>query len=64
MTPETQARIFEPFFTLGRGKGATGLGLSIVHNLMTTALKGTVEVSAEEGAGTTVILNFPKSIPD
>jgi signal transduction histidine kinase len=64
MTAETQARVFEPFFTLGRGKGATGLGLSIVHNLMTTALKGTVEVSAEEGAGTTVILTFPKSIPD
>jgi signal transduction histidine kinase len=64
MTAETQARMFEPFFTLGRAKGATGLGLSIVHNLMTTALKGTVEVAAEEGAGTTVILTFPKSIPD
>lgn len=64
MTPDTQARIFEPFFTSGRSKGATGLGMSIVHNLMTTALKGTVEVSAEEGAGTTVILTFPKSIPD
>jgi signal transduction histidine kinase len=64
MTPETRARIFEPFFTLGRNKGATGLGMSIVHNLMTTALKGTVEVSADEGAGTTVILTFPKTIPD
>ena len=64
MTPETRARIFEPFFTSGRSKGATGLGMSIVHNLMTTALKGTVEVSAEEGAGTTVILTFPKRIPD
>jgi signal transduction histidine kinase len=64
MTAATAARIFEPFYTTGRGKGATGLGMSIVHNLMTSALKGTVEVAASDGAGTAVTLTFPKSIPE
>ena len=63
MAPETRDRIFEPFYTTGRGKGATGLGMAIVHNLMTSALGGTVEVTSREGAGTAVTLTFPKSVP-
>lgn len=63
MGPETRARIFEPFFTTGRGKGATGLGMAIVHNLVTSGLKGTVEVASDEGLGTAVAVSFPKSIP-
>ena len=61
--PETRDKIFEPFYTTGRSKGATGLGMAIVHNLMTSALAGTVEVTSREGAGTAVTLTFPKSVP-
>ena len=63
MTPDTRDKIFEPFYTTGRSKGATGLGMAIVHNLMTSALAGTVEVTSREGAGTAVTLTFPKSVP-
>ena len=62
MTTETRTRAFEPFYTTGRGKGATGLGLAIVHNLVTSALKGTVEVVSDEGLGTAVTVGFPKKI--
>jgi len=50
---EIQDRIFEPFFTTGRGNGNTGLGLSIVYNLVRDVLKGEVECLSHGGKGTT-----------
>ena len=63
MAPETRDRIFEPFYTTGRGKGATGLGMAIVHNLMTSALEGTVEVTSREVREPPSRSRFPKSVP-
>jgi signal transduction histidine kinase len=57
-------RIFEPFFTTGRGKGGTGLGMAIVQNIVTTALKGQIEVASTLGTGTKVTLRFPRTISD
>lgn len=57
-------RIFEPFFTTGRSKGGTGLGMAIVQNIVTTALKGQIEVASTPGTGTKVTLRFPRTIPD
>jgi signal transduction histidine kinase len=57
-------KVFEPFFTTGRGKGGTGLGLSIVHTLATASLKGTIGVLSQPGEGTTFALTFPQAIPD
>ncbi len=64
MAPEQAARVFEPFYTTGRGRGATGLGMAIVHNLVTSALKGSIEVTSEPGRGTAVAVSVPKTIPD
>jgi len=50
---EIQDRIFEPFFTTGRGNGNTGLGLSIVYNLVKDVLRGEVECISHGGRGTT-----------
>jgi signal transduction histidine kinase len=63
MTPEVQARIFQPFFTTKRQQGGTGLGLSIVHNLVQN-LGGTIEVKSTRGAGSEFRLVLPKRAPD
>jgi signal transduction histidine kinase len=59
---EDLTRVFDVFFTTGRHKGGTGLGMSIVHNLVTSALKGTIALESEPGQGTTVVLEFPQII--
>ncbi len=50
---EVKDRIFEPFFTTGRGNGNTGLGLSVIYNLVRDVLNGEIECLSHEGGGTT-----------
>jgi signal transduction histidine kinase len=56
--------IFDPFFTTGRDKGGTGLGLAMVHNLVTQGFNGTVRAISRRGKGTTIELSFPERAPD
>ena len=64
MASENLARIFEPFFTTGRIQGGTGLGMAIVHNLVTTALQGHVHIESALAEGTSIHLSFPQTIVD
>ncbi len=60
--PENLTRVFDPFFTTGRGKGGSGLGLSIVHNIVTAHLRGSITVDSTPGTGTTVTLRLPREV--
>ncbi|AKU13614.1 hypothetical protein AzCIB_3721 [Azoarcus sp. CIB] len=61
--PELQGRIFEPFFTSRLGKGGSGLGLHIVHSLLSNVLGGTISVVSQPGAGTTMRVRLPRVAP-
>ncbi|MBK1650415.1 PAS domain S-box protein [Rhabdochromatium marinum] len=62
--PEQQTRIFEPFFTTRLGQGGSGLGLYIVHNLVSSVLGGSVKVSSQVGAGVTFSISLPCEAPN
>jgi two-component system cell cycle sensor histidine kinase/response regulator CckA len=59
MDPDTQSRIFEPFFTTKRKDEGTGLGLSVVYNIVRSS-GGYVRVSSEPGRGSTLRVFFPR----
>ena len=64
IAPEHLGRIFDPFFTTARSRGSTGLGMHIVHNLVTAKLQGRIAVESEPGRGTRVRLEFPRTPGD
>lgn len=59
MTPEQKEKVFDPFFTTRRTKGGTGLGMSIVFNLVTQTLKGSIICESSIGKGVTFTITFP-----
>jgi PAS domain S-box-containing protein len=55
-------RIFDPFFTTRFGKGGSGLGLRIVHSVVTNVLGGRVAVDSRPGYGSAFTLILPRKI--
>jgi signal transduction histidine kinase len=56
------SRLFEPFFSTKIGHGGTGLGMSIVDNLVRTGLQGTINVRSIIGKGTTFAIELPNCL--
>jgi signal transduction histidine kinase len=61
---EAQRHVFDPFFTTRRAQGSTGLGLYIVHNLVTQQLGGRITLVSVLGKGTTICMTLPVRAPD
>jgi PAS domain S-box-containing protein len=60
MSPKTQERIFDPYFTTKEiGKG-TGLGMSTVHSIIAEH-EGSIQVQSQEGEGTRITILLPIS---
>ncbi len=51
-------KIFDPFFTTAREVKGAGLGLAVVHSLVTESLRGTIRCESEPSLGTTFFLDF------
>jgi PAS domain S-box-containing protein len=58
MEKETLDRIFDPFFTTKQVGNGTGMGLSVVHGIVTNH-KGVIEVESAPDAGTSVNIYLP-----
>jgi len=56
--PELRDRLFEPFFTT-KAQGS-GLGLSIVHSIMTQH-RGTITIEDAPGGGARFVLRLPRA---
>ncbi len=61
---ENLLQLFEPFFSTKIGRGGTGLGMAIVHNVVTKTLGGSIRVDSALGIGTRFDITLPLVMPD
>lgn len=59
VSSENLTKVFDRFFTTGKDKGGTGLGLNIVHSIVVDKLKGSIDCRSEEGKGITFEIIVP-----
>lgn len=64
LTPEEQHKLFEPFFTSKRGQGGSGLGMSIVFNIITRQLHGRADLIQNEEPGFHLRITIPTDLSD
>lgn len=62
MDMSLQKKVFDPFFTTKMGQGGTGLGLHLVHNLVTGVLGGRIQLTSEPDLGSCFMLTFPSQL--
>jgi signal transduction histidine kinase len=63
MSTEVRRQVFDPFFTTRRDQGSTGLGLHIVHNIVTNRLGGRINLETKPGGGTKIRIVVPREAP-
>ena len=62
MAPEVQANLFQPFFTTRPEGDGTGLGLAVVHGIITSH-GGRIRVESQPGQGSTFTVRLPRVPP-
>jgi PAS domain S-box-containing protein len=63
MDEKAAAKAFDPFYTTRLGQGGSGLGLYIVHNLVTGALAGSISLTTAPGKGVRFRMILPVLAP-
>ena len=61
MTDDVKARVFEPLFTTKSAGEGTGLGMDIVHKIVTENHGGRIEIDSTPGKGTTIYVWLPQA---
>jgi len=59
MSENELKKAFDPFFTTKRGKGGSGLGLSIVYNLVTSLFGGEIKLKSKPAEGVEFFIKIP-----
>jgi len=59
MDREHLIRLFEPYFTTKQGKGGSGLGMQIVHNLVVEKMGGQISCDSSPGKGFMCVIILP-----
>ncbi|WP_426745431.1 ATP-binding protein [Myxococcus faecalis] len=62
MTPEVRARLFQPFFTTKPAGEGTGMGLAVVHGIITSH-QGRIDVETSPQTGTRFTVRLPRIPP-
>lgn len=62
MDENTVSKVFEPFFTTNRKNGGSGLGMSVIYNIVTQKMKGTVTVKSRLGEGSVFTISVPLDV--
>jgi signal transduction histidine kinase len=63
MSLDVRRRAFDPFFTTRRDQHRVGLGLHIVHNIVTNRLGGRIDLETKSGEGTRIRIIVPRQAP-
>ncbi len=64
---DSQNKVFDPFFTTRLGHGGSGLGLHIVHTIVTGILGGSIELHSRcsgVNKGTDISITLPLTAPE
>ena len=63
MDDEILRHIYDPFFTTKFGQGGSGLGMHIVHGIVTNVLGGSIDIDSTPGHGSAFTVTFPRVAP-
>jgi len=63
MSQALLSQLFQPFFSTKIGRGGTGLGMTIVENLVKKTLGGTLAVASTCGVGSCFHIRLPQVAP-
>ena len=63
MSRDIRRKAFDPFFTTRRDQGCTGLGLHVVHTIVTNCLGGRISLDSEPDQGTKITIVLPRVAP-